>query len=1147
MLLKIPFHHAKNGGFFLLFAMLSLLLIIFLTHHHHSRQELGLIIHRLTPQERTFNKINELINAAHHDFQLFQHKETIHPDDITEALTNLHQTILHLDQHIQQKFPQIQPKKLKKSANTLRFALLSYLNELNSTDDPSSDLGQQLRMIITENQKIVAQCLKRIQLSPENSHSQKHIDNEKLYHLQSTAQNLSQILYAAFDRYTKEDRLTLTQAIQASEEALTLLTYLRIDPVAEGHQINLKEKFLKEIKRYRITLIQYEQHVQNQEQHSDTLQMLENDLHRTWSNISQDLSTISTRLHKHIDASHKQLLNSSESRLQHFYWLAALALILALVISRLLDTTLKERIHILTSGADAFAKGRFGHPIKLHSNDIFEQLGDTLNKMAKDRQHYENQLQLERSYINEIIENSMHMIIAVNKDRKIEIFNRAAQQCFGYQLSEIKGREGTILYDNKEDMDRVSQALEKHGHFIGEILNRRKNGESFPSRLSAMVIYNEEGAFNGVVGNSHDITQEKEMEAIRQAKEVAEKASQTKSEFLANMSHEIRTPMNAVIGLTDLALADVISAKTRDYLNKISVSSRALLRIINDILDFSKIEAGKLSLEKGDFQLDDVFEHLYILFHERAKEKNVQLILNPSSISHYTIQGDKLRLEQILINLIGNALKFTEEGEVKAKVTLLEETDSKITLQFMVCDTGIGMDKITITKLFTAFEQADGSTTRKYGGTGLGLTISKQLIQMMGSDIAVDSTPGKGSCFSFTLILKVTSRKKKQQKVTESKVSAQQVFERLAGSKILLVEDNRINQQVAKEMLEGVGLVVKIANHGQKAVQKVNQNHFDAIFMDIQMPIMDGYTATERIRQTHTEENLPIIAMTAHAMKGDRNRSLQSGMNDHITKPIDQDLLYRTLLKWIKSSEKIIPQKEPPPLLAPSLDQRQKRLPAQIPGIDLNAALLRLNNNQSLLWSILISFPQDFAAYPTRLHQALTGKRADDPLIAQNLAHTIKGAAGNLSATALFDAAYALEMAIRQKKRAQWLPLLDQFNNALNEVLESIDALETSQQEIETQQEEAQQPEIDAPSLEVNLEKLNTQMRALSQHLLDFDAGTQEVFNQLEPQLKLVFNSSDTQQQLITEMANHIDQFDFQEAHEILIQLAMVLGITLTE
>jgi len=396
---------------------------------------------------------------------------------------------------------------------------------------------------------------------------------------------------------------------------------------------------------------------------------------------------------------------------------------------------------------------------------------------------------------------------------------------------------------------------------------------------------------NGLV---EDRTQE-----LEKAKQAAEAATRAKSLFLANMSHEIRTPMNAVIGLTYLVLKTELNAKQKDYLQKIKASAGSLLHIINDILDFSKIEAGMLNIEQLDFNLNAVLEQVASLSNVRAVEKGItlQIALNPNV--PVLLIGDALRLGQILLNLVSNALKFTESGEVILSVNLGKQDEKNSELIFAVRDSGIGMTEQQQAHLFQFFSQADASTTRRFGGTGLGLAISKQLVEAMGGSIFVKSTPNVGSTFTFKIPLGL-----QMMQTTTNPPEPQNSPARdcLQGIRILLAEDNEINQMIAEELLNDVGIIVDIADNGSIACDKALSQtaHYDMILMDVQMPVMDGLEATQKIREAGV--GLPIIAMTAHAMDEEKQRCLRVGMDDHVSKPIDPDAFYETLAKWVKSA-----------------------------------------------------------------------------------------------------------------------------------------------------------------------------------------------------------------------------------------------------
>ncbi|WP_317587798.1 PAS domain S-box protein [Vibrio sp. EA2] len=649
-----------------------------------------------------------------------------------------------------------------------------------------------------------------------------------------------------------------------------------------------------------------------------------------------------------------------------------------------------------------------------------------------ERKQSERKLRISESKFRTIYEATGDAVMLFDSDHFIDC-NPAALDMFGcetveefttYHPTDISAKfqpDGVSSFTSAKH--KVEEVL-KNGTSRFQWVHRRLNGEEFTADVLLNLIEIEDKPIIEAV--ARDISQIKQVEQeLMLAKELAIETAQAKSDFLARMSHEIRTPMNAIIGMSYLALDTDLSPLQRDYISKVSRSAHSLLGILNDILDFSKVEAGKMVVEKVAFNLDEVMSNVSTIFSLRCEEKGITLAFKSSPDVPRYLVGDPLRLGQILINLVGNAVKFTDKGEITISVELLRRSEKQADLTFSVKDTGIGLTKQQIEHLFDPFVQGDGSTTRKYGGTGLGLSICRKLVELMGGEINVDSVFGEGSTFYFTCRFGIADSAFESQAMPKFDT---RLLTKISGAKVLLVEDNEINQEVALELLRKLQLDVDLAGNGAEALEKVKTSEYDVILMDIQMPVMDGLTASQQIRQLG--KTMPIIAMTAHAMDEDKKRSKHAGMNDYVTKPINPDSLYQALIKWTPEqiarhiSDEV------------AFDTADNNLViADDPRLNVQEALARLDGNRTLYLKLLKKFVVDHATAVTDI-QASLDKRDIDTAI--RLAHTMKGIAGNLGATELARCAAATERALRDNAMKEIESLLGEFQAALKEALESV-------------------------------------------------------------------------------------------------------------
>jgi PAS domain S-box-containing protein len=512
----------------------------------------------------------------------------------------------------------------------------------------------------------------------------------------------------------------------------------------------------------------------------------------------------------------------------------------------------------------------------------------------KKEEHFRKVLQ--EKYQN-IIANMNLGLLEVDNDDIIQYANQSYADISGYEISELLGKNVLEIFSFSKNFDilKSKNQLRKQGKSdMYQIEIKNKRGESRWWAISGAPNYDDKGNLLGTIGIHLDITDQKNTEQkLKQAIITAENSKKIKEQFLANMSHEIRTPMNAIIGMADILQENNLSVEQKECVDAIKLSGDNLLTIINDILDFSKIESGKVAFENTPFKLEDIVVGIIQTLHFTSLKTSVSLSYLISKDIPKIITGDAVRLRQILLNLASNSIKFTEKGSVIIDIQLKNKNEDSYTLLFNVTDTGIGIPENKLLSIFESFTQASNETTRKFGGTGLGLTIAKQLVELQGGSISVNSEIGKGSCFSFTLTFGKGDQEDIQINADETTIS----YSELQDIHILLAEDNLMNQLLAKKIFKKWNCKFDIADNGKIAVDKLLQTDYDIILMDMQMPEMDGYDATKYIRNNlpSPKSTIPIIAITAHAMVGEKEKCLALGMNDYISKPFNQRVLYEKI------------------------------------------------------------------------------------------------------------------------------------------------------------------------------------------------------------------------------------------------------------
>lgn len=678
--------------------------------------------------------------------------------------------------------------------------------------------------------------------------------------------------------------------------------------------------------------------------------------------------------------------------------------------------------------------------LRLKSNDSkqidHKRIVGTIQDIS-DRKKIEDALKKSEEKYYNLFDQSRDAIYITSEKGEFLDFNKATMDIFDYTVEEMKHLNVRDLYVDPEQRNRFIELIKKKGFVKDyEVDLKDKHNNRIQGTITSSVWKTIDGKIIGFHGTIRDFTQKRRAEELIREKEFAERSSKMKERFLANMSHEIRTPMNAISGITRLLLNTKLSDIQKEYLGAIESSTEHLLALINDILDFSKIEAGEMNFDKVPFQPRQLFDRLNYTFKFKAIEGDIELIFDIDENIPDRLIGDPVKLNQILINLIGNAVKFTDKGFVKLKVSIIEKNNDELRLQMVVKDTGIGIPEDKLENIFKTFEQINENTARLVEGTGLGLAISRQLIELQGGEIKVSSKVGQGTEFLVSMPFKLSDEIPENQGIKDSNpVQKIKEFKPLGINDLLLVEDKKLNQLVASETIKswwGNDIVIDIADNGRIALEMVQEKQYDVVLMDIQMPEMNGYDATKAIRKLEKPvSEMPIIALTAYATKGEADKCLDAGMNNYVSKPIDPNELYQRLAETLQPDMQV------------DIDTGVSHEPIPEEGDNKVVDKLNLNfmdslagDNDTLKKKLLDLVLEETPEELVTLKAAIETKDWDR---VRSVAHKMKSSFSYLGLKKILEVIKTIELEAKQREDLDKIPR--QFASIESSILENLDLL----------------------------------------------------------------------------------------------------------